>query len=87
MEKDLLTTSFYKLRATLSATARSVLGPRADVDDVLQDAFCRLWRRRESIADRGDASGLLVTTVRIVSIDAVRRKASRPVTTGVDGRD
>lgn len=84
MEKDLLTSSFYRLRVTLSATARSILGPRAEVDDVLQDAFCRLWSRKESIRDRSDASGLLVTTVRNVSIDAVRRKASRPVTTELD---
>lgn len=51
-----------------------LLGNGEDVDDALQDAFCRLWSRCPNIDDPGKAEGYAVTAVRNASIDMLRRR-------------
>lgn len=47
---------------------------REDAADVVQEAFCRLWPRREDIRNREEASALAVATVRNLCVDELRRR-------------
>lgn len=51
-----------------------MLGNDDEAADALQDAFCRLWTRREGMADEAEAAALLTTTVRHISIDRLRQR-------------
>lgn len=87
MERDALTTVFVGLRQRLRRIATGILGDSDDVDDALQDAFCRLWTRRERIADSREAEALSVTTVHNVCIDVVRRQSHSPTVSLDENRD
>lgn len=51
-----------------------LLRNREDAADVVQEAFCRLWPRKEAIRDREEASALAVATVRNLCVDELRRR-------------
>src|SRR5574344_2037680 len=75
MDNDNLTTTFVKLRTRLKMMAGRILGDDDEAEDALQDAFCKLWQRRETITSSAAAEGLSVVTVRNICIDSVRHKA------------
>ncbi len=77
MEQHQLTSTFLRLRAGLGRCAARMLGDDDAVDDALQDAFFRLWQRRDTIKTEKDAEGLSVTTVRHVALDMLRRRKVR----------
>ena len=56
--------------------AREISGNSDDADDALQEAFTRLWERRKAIRSEDEASALMTTTVRNLSVDAYRRQAT-----------
>lgn len=66
--------AFQRLKLRLRQMAGAMLGSEEDADDALQDAFCRLWPRRESIKSENEAAALLTTTVRNIGIDTLRRR-------------
>lgn len=74
MAHDILTDTYQRIRGRLAAMASAMLGNTADVDDTLQESFCRLWRRRGDIRDNASAEGMLMTTVRNTGIDMLRRR-------------
>ena len=74
MKGEFLTSAYTRLRSRLRHS-----GSDDDSDDALQEAFCRLWQRKESIREE-QAEGLLAVTVRNVSIDNLRRKQTHPET-------
>ena len=49
----------------------------ADPEDMVQDAFLRLWDRREALRPDGSIRALLFTTVRNRSVDEYRRTLRR----------
>lgn len=67
--------AFRKMGEHLRRAARTMLGNDADAEDALQDAFVRLWTRRDRIPTEEDASALLTTTVQHLSIDELRRRS------------
>ncbi len=69
----------HKLRKTALAAGAS----RADVDDVLQEAYLKIWRHAASF-DTGRASAItwMCTIVRNTAIDAVR--AQKPPTSELE---
>lgn len=75
MNNDILTSTFIRLRNQLQATARRLLADDSAADDALQDAFYKLWERRQSIVSQSQAEGLSVVTVRNTCIDALRRSS------------
>lgn len=81
MEKDPLTSVFTSMRHRLIATARRILSDDDDVTDALQDAFCRLWQRRDSIRSADTAAGISIVTVRNIAIDTARRRHRQPTAT------
>ncbi len=49
-----------------------------DADDVIHDAFCRLWSRHTSVESETEAIKLSYTAVRNSAIDALRSSRSHP---------
>ncbi len=80
MKKELLTSVFERLRGQLFSRASSVVQNRDDAQDILQDAFVRLWSSRVDINRTDHAEGLLNVTVRNLSIDCYRRSQDHPTT-------
>ena len=73
MIEDFLTEAFLALRG------------RWKSEDVLQDAFCRLWGRKYKIGSVKEAIGLLSRTGRNLEIDE-HRKAGGRQTVSLEGR-
>lgn len=70
---DILTTVFLRIRPRLSAAARRLTPRNEEADDMVQETFCRLWGRRADIESDSHAEGALMTTLRNVCIDSLRR--------------
>lgn len=64
---------FSQLAPGLVLFARQWVQSRADAEDIVQEAFVRIWRRQHSIQNRG----LLFAAVRSISLDLLRRDARR----------
>ncbi len=74
MYGDFLTTAFQRLGSRISRDGMT----DDDSEDALQEAFCRLWIRRDTIADASKAEGMLATASRNIRIDNFRRRAAHP---------
>ncbi len=79
-----VTDVFISLRSRLKTVATRLLRNEDDAEDALQEAFCRIWTRRDCVDDR--AGALSMTVVRNVCIDMLRRDAvHRPVSLDDEG--
>ena len=78
MALDLLTSVFTRLRPRLHSTARQLLASDDDADDAIQEAFYRLWQRRDRISHESQAEGMSVITVRNICIDSLRERQAHP---------
>jgi RNA polymerase sigma-70 factor (ECF subfamily) len=54
--------------------AMAILPNEEDAADALQDAFCKLWPRRDTINDEAKAEALTGITVRNICIDRTRKR-------------
>ncbi len=73
MSQEPLLTAFTKLRTNLLQMTKHLLRDEEEASDALQEAFCRLWTRREKIKNEQEASALAVTTVKNICIDVLRK--------------
>ncbi len=78
MATDLFTETYIRLRNVFRAGAGRILGDDDEIDDVLQDAFVRLWTRGYKIERKQEAEALMFRTIRNESIDRLRRRKRRP---------
>lgn len=74
MSNETLIHSFTKRRSRLALFARRLLGNDDEAEDVLQEAFCRLWPRAATLQTDTDADRVAMTTVRNISIDVLRER-------------
>ena len=74
MNEEPLITTFTQLRKGFLRLASRFLPNEEDASDALQDAFCRLWPRRNQIYSSKEAEALAVTTIRNLCIDQVRKE-------------
>lgn len=82
MSNETLIHSFTKRRSRLALFARRLLGNDDEAEDVLQEAFCRLWPRAETLESDADADRMAMTTVKNLSIDVLRERqihATQPI--------
>lgn len=87
MSEDILTNTFTRLRQRFRLSAMHFLHSEEEADDALQEAFCRLWPRRDVIATVQEAEALSATTVRNLCIDTVRRQQRTSVVSIDEERD
>ena len=74
MSDKTLTTVFTKLRKKFLNMAMTILPDEEDAADALQDAFCKLWPRRDTINDEAKAEALTGVTLRNICIDKTRKR-------------
>ena len=73
MKRDKVLTIFTRNRHRLYAKARSIAG-QDNADDILQDAFCKLWTLRNLPPDQQQTERMVSTIVRNVSVDYWRHE-------------
>lgn len=78
MERSVLTSIFVRFRENLRGIAAGITGSRDEADDVLHDAFCKLWMNHRDIQTETDALRLSYTAVKHTAIDAVRVRKAHP---------
>ena len=74
MSDKTLTSVFTRLRRKFLGMAMAILPNEDDAADALQDAFCKLWPRRDTINDETKAEALTGVTLRNICIDRTRRR-------------
>ena len=74
MSEKVLISVFAKMRRKFLRMAMHILPDEDDAADALQDAFCRLWPRRDDINTSAEAEALTTTTLRNICIDNVRKR-------------
>lgn len=74
MSDKTLTTVFTRLRRKFLGMAMAILPNEEDAADALQDAFCKLWPRRDTINDEAKAEALTGVTLRNICIDRTRKR-------------
>lgn len=79
MSDKTLVLTFTNLRKGFLRLAYHFLQNEEDADDALQEAFCRLWPRRDDIQTMQEAEALTVTTVRNLCIDKIRKNRIQTV--------
>lgn len=79
MNEEPLIMTFIKLRKGFLRLASRILPNEEDANDALQDAFCKLWTRRDQIHSSQEAEALAVTTIRNLCIDQVRKEKMQVV--------
>ncbi|MDE7422011.1 MAG: sigma-70 family RNA polymerase sigma factor [Muribaculaceae bacterium] len=74
MERDFFISAFRNVRRRLMARHSD------DDEDALQDAFCRLWTRRDDFSSQGEAEGFLTVAAKNITVDTHRRRQAHPET-------
>ena len=74
MNEEFLVTTFTEMRKGFLRLASRFLPNEEDASDALQDAFCRLWPKRNQIHSSQEAKALAVTTIRNLCIDQIRKE-------------
>lgn len=77
-DKNPLLAAFESLHKGLVRMATGLTGNTDDAKDALQDAFVKLWNKRDGLQNRDEAAALLTVAVRNLSIDRVRRRQASP---------
>ena len=85
MKRDKVVSIFTHLHQRLHTTARNIAGVD-NADDILQDAFCKLWTLKNLPSDQQQTEKIASTIVRNVSID-YRRSAERKTQSSIDKAD
>ena len=79
MSQDFLTDAFIRLRQRLKAVSGRMIADSAGAEDILQDSFVRLWRRKYPLQSDKEAEALLTKTVKNASLNEKRRKRGVPL--------
>ena len=74
MSDKLLISTFTAMRKRFLSIAMHILPSEDDAADALQDAFCKLWPRRDDIKSSTQAEALTRTTLKNICIDKVRKR-------------
>lgn len=85
MKVENIISAFQKISVRLKGSA-ALQTDSGDIDDALQEAFCRLWSHRDTIADTGHAEGFLTMATRNIIADNHRQRSYHPECE-LDGRE
>lgn len=87
MSGQTLISAFSRWRNRLLRQALRFLPSKEDAEDVLQDAFIRLWAKAEQIETEKDAASLATVVIRNMAVDHYRQQKRKPQTTDVEMMD
>jgi RNA polymerase sigma-70 factor (ECF subfamily) len=74
MSEKQLITAFTAMRRKFLQIASRMLPRDEEAEDALQEAFCRLWPRRDRINSDTEAEALTTTTLKNICIDRQRKR-------------
>lgn len=74
MSEEILIETFIEKRGKLMRIVRRFFPYGDNADDTLQEAFCRLWTRADSLRTTKEAEAMAATTVRNLCVDVLRHK-------------
>lgn len=77
MDADAFKRLFLPLHPKLYRIAYVLLEDKADAEDLLQDAYCKLWNKREELADILNPEAFCVTLVKNLCLDLLRSPQKR----------
>ncbi len=72
--KDAVSALYQRVGPMAFRLARAILGDPSVAEDVLQEAFLRIWRRRERLQEPDALDGYAVSTVRNLAYKRIRRQ-------------
>lgn len=78
MSDEIWLTTFQRMRKRLLNMAGRLLSDDEEAQDVLQNAFCRLWTKYRDVDSEREAEALSVTTVKNLSISTLRAVQRHP---------
>ena len=87
MSEQTLISAFSRWRNRMLRQALRFLPSKEDAEDVLQDAFIRLWAKAEQIETEKDAASLATVVIRNMAVDHYRQQKRKPQTTDVEMLD
>ncbi len=73
-QEDAISDLYERVGPMAFRLARAILGDAAAAEDVLQEAFLRLWRRRDELKKQHALDGYAVRTVRNLAYKRIRRR-------------
>lgn len=74
MTVDEFETGILPCHRKMYAAAHFIVNDSDEASDVVQEAFARLWERREEIPNPNNPEGYCLTVVRRIAIDKIRRR-------------
>jgi RNA polymerase sigma-70 factor (ECF subfamily) len=74
MEREKFKKTVLPLRDKLMSVALKLLAERADAEDVVQDAFLKLWQMRNRLESYRNVEALAVTMVKNLALDLIRKQ-------------
>ena len=72
MDAECFKQRFLPFHAKLFHVARALVGNEADAEDLLQEAYYKLWKQRDELADIRNAEAFCVTLVKNLCLDFLR---------------
>lgn len=72
MDADSFKRLFLPLHHKLFRIAYALVESKADAEDILQDAYCKLWNRRDELAGIQSPEAFCVTLVKNLCLDFLR---------------
>lgn len=72
MDAERFKRQFLPLHPKLYRIAYALVGNQADAEDILQDAYYKLWSRREELTDVENPEAFCVTLVKHLCLDYLR---------------
>ncbi|MDR1356296.1 MAG: sigma-70 family RNA polymerase sigma factor [Tannerellaceae bacterium] len=74
MDADRFKRQFIPLHARLYRMAYAMTDDRREAEDILQEAYCKLWRRRAELSHISNAEAFCVTLVKNLCFDYLRSR-------------
>lgn len=84
-DRQALETLYDRAASSALGLALKILGERALAEEIVQEAFWRVWQRSSTfVAGRGQFNAWLLGIVHNLCIDELRRRRSRPLIESTD---
>lgn len=84
---EYITEAFESVKTQMTAMIGRMLNSREEAADIIQEAFCRLWPRRDVIGSKNEAAALATTTAKNICIDRIRSNARHSLVSIDEDRD